>query len=673
MKESQKPMRALKPIDGLAGTIHITKAGAFFAFTTMAVMYSLFPQWCQIFGINTNFYPYCYFSITVMGLALLFKVTPRGRARDAYDILVVGAEGVMMWMMTQAVFDGVVNAGMGQDGIAFCVAVFTMTLFFVITGRLRLGIILGSTFWYVLSIVNFFVFKFRGEALFAGDLLSLKTGLAVSEGYSFELSGNIVAGTIIFAAMVVLAFQVRPKIVNPARRLPIRGTLAFILIYAFLLFMNMGNTVEKYYYTWEPQFNDYLYSFSANFKMLNLAKPEGYSTAKVEKITRQAVDDVAKQVVTTKKPTVIAIMNESFSDLSVMGDFKTNTDYMPFYRSLTKDTIKGNLFVDVLGGGTCDSEYEFLTGNSLTYFPENARPYQIYVDGDTPSLVSTLNDQGYESHAIHPGQPNAWNRTAVYKDFGFEDFTSLGNQTFSETTHNNLVSDAASYEKVISLYENKGDNPLFVFDVTIANHGGYDALTSDQERIAIEGLSGSYPQAETYLSCIKRSDDDLKELVTYFQSVKEPVILVFFGDHQPSVENEFAEEIVGKPMSEWTEEELQRHYETTFCIWANYDIPEKDLGDLSINYLSSVLLDTAKLEKTAFNQYSLNLSKTLPVITSKGIMDSQGNYYDKDAAGDYADEALDFKNVVFNNIYDTKHRLDSLYYLKNHETQDTGQ
>ena len=40
------------------------------------------------------------------------------------------------------------------------------------------------------------------------------------------------------------------------------------------------------------------------------------------------------------KPNIICIMNESLSDLKVLGNLETNEDYMPFMRSLTKTQLR---------------------------------------------------------------------------------------------------------------------------------------------------------------------------------------------------------------------------------------------------------------------------------------------------------------------------------------------
>lgn len=86
-------------------------------------------------------------------------------------------------------------------------------------------------------------------------------------------------------------------------------------------------------------------------------------------------------------------MDEAFSDLSVLGDFDTNTDYMPFVHSLEKgneNTITGYLNTSVCGGNTADTEFEFLTGNTMAFLPVGSIPYQQYIKSKTPSLASYL-------------------------------------------------------------------------------------------------------------------------------------------------------------------------------------------------------------------------------------------------------------------------------------------
>lgn len=72
-----------------------------------------------------------------------------------------------------------------------------------------------------------------------------------------------------------------------------------------------------------------------------------------------------------KRPNIIVIMDEAFSDLAVRGEFTTNEDYMPFIHSLqqgAENTRTGYLNVSVLGGNTANTEFEFLTGSTIGFY-----------------------------------------------------------------------------------------------------------------------------------------------------------------------------------------------------------------------------------------------------------------------------------------------------------------
>ena len=80
--------------------------------------------------------------------------------------------------------------------------------------------------------------------------------------------------------------------------------------------------------------------------------------------------------------------------------------------------IWGTAYSSVYGGNTCNSEYEFLTSNTLSFLPTGSKPYQQYVDHDQSSLVSILKEYGYDCTAIHPGQRSAWQRTRPTPTWG---------------------------------------------------------------------------------------------------------------------------------------------------------------------------------------------------------------------------------------------------------------
>lgn len=392
-------------------------------------------------------------------------------------------------------------------------------------------------------------------------------------------------------------------------------------------------------------------------------------------------------------PNIIFIMNESWADLSNLGDLETNEDYIPFINSLTENTIKGYVTVPVFGAGTSNSEYEALTGNSISFLPAGCNVYQSYLQNETPSLVSTLSTLGYSLTAYHPYYGSGWNREAVYPLLGFDDFISIEDfidediiETYksnsdvieyqnlleeryedgSEMLLRRFISDSYDYTMVEDMYENRDeDEPFFVFNVTMQNHGGYTVSYSNfYQQIYATNMSTTYPKANRYLSLVKETDSAFEELVEYFSDVDEPTIICMFGDHLPSIEDEFYEELMGVDSLDnlTIEQELSR-YETPFVIWANYDIEEAEVENISVNYLSTLLSQTAGLPQTQYNKYLSVLYQTLPVISSVGYVDADGTSYASGAETPYDDILLQYNCIAYNSLLDSENKADSVFYL----------
>ena len=176
-------------------------------------------------------------------------------------------------------------------------------------------------------------------------------------------------------------------------------------------------------------------------------------------------------------------------------------------------------------------------------------------------------------------------------------------------------------------------------------------------------MSQDYPEAQRFLSLMHASDKAFEELITYFKKrPEEPTVVVMFGDHFPALETEFYDELFGKTSDQYTPEERLRTFQTPFVIWANYDIPEKDMGAISSNYLSTLVMQAAGLPLPDYNRYLASLYKEVPVISTAGFMDAEGNVasaLEKDAP--YASAVNDYQCVVFNNLLDTRHRDWSIF------------
>ena len=242
------------------------------------------------------------------------------------------------------------------------------------------------------------------------------------------------------------------------------------------------------------------------------------------------------------------------------------------------------------------------------------------------------------------------------------------------------VSDSYDYHKVIQLYEERDENqPFFLFNVTMQNHGGYTERASNfSQQIYITDEDGNravrhtergdtdlYPLANQYLSLVKESDTAFRELLEYFSEQEEPTVICMFGDHQPNIETAYLQELLGvNSLYSMTTEQDQQRYVTPFYIWANYDIEEQTVERLSSNYLSSYVLQVAGAQMPVFNRYLLKLSKTLPVIDTVGYIDAAGNYYSNGEISDYTPLLKDYEKVIYNLVFDQDAKCEELFSLE---------
>lgn len=196
------------------------------------------------------------------------------------------------------------------------------------------------------------------------------------------------------------------------------------------------------------------------------------------------------------------------------------------------------------------------------------------------------------------------------------------------------------------------------------NHGGYAmSYTNFSQEIYVTNMNGIYPKANRYLSLVKRSDEAFQELVDYFSNVSEPTIICMFGDHLPSIEDGFYEELFGTSLDHLTTEQQQLRYTTPFVIWANYDIPEATLNQISANYLSTLVLQTAGLPLTQYNRYLASLYQKLPIINTVGYVDADNNYYTHSENSKYDDLLYQYHCLVYNSLIDRNNRDSSVFFM----------
>lgn len=560
-----------------------------------------------------------------------------------------------------------------QEAQWFNILIFELiawTLYLLIgrmTTALRIELALALAF----GLTNHYVMAFRSTPFVPWDLLSARTAASVAQNYDFTPTPRMIVVTVLFVLLMV-AVRILRKV--PRIKLPIRLGSAVLCGLALCLFVNtlqqetFQNKHYLYPFLFTPAYmtkvNGMAVTFAMDLAYVAVDKPEGYSAEEAQKTLEQYgnTDNVfaddeentndsknrGEDANNKDLPNIIVIMDEAFSDLSVVGDLETNEDYMPFMHKMQQgadNTITGYAQVSVCGGNTANSEFEFLTGNTMSFLPSGSIPYQQYITKDTPSLASYLASLGYETYAQHPYYASGWNREKVYPLIGIEHLNFIDDYA-NKTYVRKYVSDDADMQHIIDTYENKEDGkPAFIFNVTMQNHGGYTDAFSDLSE-DVHATNYNSEVLDRYLSLIRLTDQSLEKLVDYFSTVDEKTVIVFFGDHQPS--DAVAAQVQDSmllPGESVPDEQLRKRYLVPYLVWANYDIDGATQQNTSLNYLSAEVLKAAGVPTDAYQNFLLDLQKSYPVMSAAGRTDASD-----------ADENMlnTYKKLQYYNLFETK-------------------
>lgn len=539
-----------------------------------------------------------------------------------------------------------------------------------------------------LGIAQGFMLALKGTALLPSDLLALGTAAAVGGSFTYEATPQIAQGFVALIASLIACMLMRP-----AGKSPVRPWLRFLLTALVALAcvfcgVNAYNTtdIREAYETsidyWWPLNSYYAQGFMPTFltmmQDMKISVPEGYTdeeAAATESQLAQAYDEscdpetvsARQEQFESVKPSVVVVMNETFSDLSsIYGDLGVGYEGPTYFKSIDDALVRGNLSVSAYGGGTCNSEFETMTGSSLAYIGMGLYPYTLYDLSGPANLARQFSELGYATTAMHPNLPTNWNREQVYEEMGFDQFLSIGDFEGAPTFHSG-VTDQATYEKVLEQL-GSSDEPQFILDVTMQNHSGYDQYNIPEDQM--RDLSPDYldetvtHELNEYLSCIDASDHDLEWFISQLRELDRPVVLVFFGDHQPNIGMNLNDAL-------YTADDEATHaaraYETNYLVWANYDVArtnEMRWEQASTSTLGAIMADAVGAPPTTYQKAALGARLDMPAINLFAYQDGQGFWHNSLGAGATEDSMPAEAVYAYERANDAFEKLSRVQYLE---------
>lgn len=542
-------------------------------------------------------------------------------------------------------------------------------IFWAVLRKASIAIPVYTMLMVILALVDYYVTLFRGNPFILMDVYNVGTAAEVTSNYIFSIP--VKTGICLLAILIFLLYQSLFQSLQLGKR-SIKGCLVRVCLFACVsgaVYLNWGTLTFEWLNQWdmvgEYKNKGYIYTLACETQYLQITKPDNYSVEAVEEIAEEVEqkDSVLETSEEEEKVTpqnLIVIMNESLADFEAFDNLQASEEILPTIHSLQENTKKGYLYVPVFGGGTSDSEYEVLTGNSKQFLPYGANAYQVLCRKSEYGLASTLKQEDYSAIAVHPFWAKGWNRTNVYSWMNFDSFVSLDNWDSDVDTLRDYATDDAAYAKLEQLCSEKENEKQFLFCVTMQNHGGYNVTDSYTPDVSLS-YATSYPSAEVYLSLAKETDAAFGRLIEYFENVDEPTMIVMFGDHWPNLDTGFFSELFGKDFDSLDWIESQMYHRTPYIIWTNYS-SESSQEDMSANFFGSYILEQAGLELTTYNKFLLQLKQTLPVIANGAVCDASGNWYALGSLPDEYQELIEqYQILQYNNVADRKHRIDSVF------------
>ena len=457
-------------------------------------------------------------------------------------------------------------------------------------------------FWTILGIINGCVLSNRVTPFGYTDLKCIPELLAMNNTSYFtaQQATIVVFGLGAFALFLVALFIKGPKYTGKIRYAGISVAFLALLFVAIPVTTNVAqntNVVASYYSNIAQGYDDYgfVYSFSSTVVDRGMKKPEDYNKQNVEDVEQKVNSQKQTTTVDGKTgPNIICVLLESFCDPDEINFLQVNEDPIPTFHELEKNYSSGYLNVPVVGAGTANTEFEMLTGLSMQYFGTGEYPYKtILKQTDCESIASDLSKIGYATHVVHNNGGNFYSRAKVFNNIGFDSFTSKEFMNILQTTENGWSKDDILLTHIKDALDST-EQEDFVFTVSVQGHGNYPTeKVIENPKITVTGAPTEEKNNawEYYVNQVYEMDQFAGNLVKMMEERGEPTVVVFYGDHLPTMGLE-AKDMKNRYL-----------YNTNYVIWDNLGLQKEDRNIPSYQIMADVMDRLGLHSGTVFNYH----------------------------------------------------------------------
>ncbi len=481
--------------------------------------------------------------------------------------------------------------------INYSIIFFTLSFVLLIKKRLA-GIVAISSVWIGLGIANFIIKSFRETPFSFNDIRLAGSVGDIVEKYLNPFTLILIISLIILAALAIIGLYIKvPKYDNKINF--IRSGIYILISFGIMMgSINLGVSkgwVSEKFPNMSIAYQNYGFSYCFVNSVVNVGvkKPVTYSESNLEEIVERIHTENTVDSEAVNTPNIVFLQLESFFDVNKVKGLEVSEDPTPNFNKLKEEFPSGYLSVNNVGYGTANTEFEVMTGMNLEDFGPGEFPYKtVLMDETCESMSFILRDYGYVSHALHNNTATFYDRNKVFKNLGFDTFTSIEYMYPTEYTPLKWAKDIILSDEIIKALDSTEEQD-YIYAISVQGHGSYPTSSViENPAISVSGIEdeGRQYQFEYYVNEIKEMDDFIGELTRRLSEYDEDVILVMYGDHLPSLD--IAE----------NELENENLYQTEYIIWSNFDF---DLSDKDIQSfeLGSRIMQALNIDGGVINKF----------------------------------------------------------------------
>lgn len=488
-----------------------------------------------------------------------------------------------------------------QSSWQFCYNCFiifvTLSIIFLVTRKIFAYVFISSI-WILIGVVNGVILIYRRTPFTAVDITLVKSTLPVLNHYlkPWQIVGILILLIIVIVGLVCL-FLYGPVEENKNTK---RNFVLFLVVVLCLMgvtsYGQKTEKIDKRFSNLQLAYRDFgvPYCFTVTMLQNGIIQPSGYSKKTMKSIKKKVTNQIQESSSKKEKktPNVVIVQLESFFDLTAVKNISLSQDPIPNFRKYMEEYSSGYLKMPVYGAGTINSEFEVLTGMNINCFGPGEYPYKTILQKRACESVATnLKEEGYKTHVIHNNNASFYDRDKTFPNLGIDDFTSIELMDAQNISSLGWAKDEILTDEIIDTLKSSEEKD-FVYAISVEGHGEYSATPIENPEITVSGCDDEKKQNQftDYANKIHEMDRFVKQLIEAVEEYGEDTVIVFFGDHLPSLEINNKDLTYGSKF--WT----------NYFIWDNIGLKREE-KTMEAYQLSSYVLEKLNITNGFLNQY----------------------------------------------------------------------